>query len=182
MFPMTVVFTTTIWKKSNSTMFRRILTLGVPCLAAAGIVAIAANALAEDDKVFTGSMCSFAEPGHYNGQDRSYVKLLNLSGQTETVSCPLKRDKADQPILKVYIIASAEVDEDSCKLWAREDDFSFESWSHDSVASTAPGYNKTNFGSGVELIFEPGDFASLQITCDLPDDASIVSYYLAEDN
>jgi hypothetical protein len=138
------------------------------------------DTLAHDDKVFNGSMCTFTEPGHYDGQERSNVKLWNQSGQTETVSCPLKRDIANQPILEVYIIASAEVDEDSCLLWAREDDFSYSAWGHDHVESTAPDYNKTTFAYGTATIV-PADWSSLQITCSVPDGSGVLSYYLYED-
>lgn len=143
------------------------------------IVAIGTSALASDAKVFNGSMCDFTEPGHTAGQERSSIKLWNRSGQTETVSCPLKRDHADQPILEAYVIASAEMDEDTCKLWARADDFSYASWSHDHVASVAPSYNKTIFAYDSATL-DPDDFASLQVTCDVPDDGGIYSYYLYE--
>lgn len=155
---------------------RRPQLLWLPIL---GIVAIGTHALASDEKVFSGSMCSFSEQGHYDGQDRGAVKLLNSSGQTETVSCPLKRDRADQAILGAYVIASAQVDEDTCKLWARNDDFTFSTWSHDGVESAGPDYNKTKFATGAATLY-PDDWASLQITCDLPNDARVVNYYLNE--
>ncbi|HEX2881650.1 MAG TPA: hypothetical protein VHO25_19125 [Polyangiaceae bacterium] len=138
------------------------------------------SAFAVDGNIYNGSECTFTEPGHYDGQERSNIKLWNQSGQTETVSCPLKRDIANQPILEVYIIASAEVDEDSCVLWAREDDFSYSAWRHDRVESTAPDYNKTTFAYGTATIV-PADWSSLQLTCSLPDDSGILSYYLYED-
>lgn len=144
-----------------------------------GTVAISARALAADDKVFDGSLCTFAASGHYNGQDRSYIKLWNSSAQTETVSCPLKRDRAEQSVLEAYIIASAEMDEDTCSLWSREDDFSYASWTHNHVVSTAPGYNKTSFAWGATSLV-PDDFASLQLTCEVPDGAGILNYYLYE--
>jgi hypothetical protein len=95
------------------------------------------------------------------------------------VSCPLKRDRADQPVLEAYLIAAAGMDEDTCKLWARDDDFSYSTWAHNHVESTAPNYNKTSFGWGATSL-TPDDFASLQITCDLPDGSGIASYYLNE--
>lgn len=137
------------------------------------------NALANDDKVFNGSMCAFTEPGHYAGQDRSNIKLQNASGQTETVSCPLKRDDPTTSLYAAYVIASAEMDEDTCQLWEREDDFSFSVFTHNSVTSVAPGYNKTAFADGSDTITLT-NYASLQITCDLPDDSTIYNYWFWE--
>jgi hypothetical protein len=156
----------------------RIVSLGVAsgfCLAVQAL-----NALAADDKVFNGSMCTFTEPDHVGGQDRSYFKLWNSSGQTQAVSCPLKRDLGDHDIQEAYIIGSATIDEDTCKLWSVNDDFTYESWTHDDVESVAASYNKTTFSSGSSLL-TPNDWASLQITCDIPDGAGVYNYYLRED-
>jgi hypothetical protein len=145
-----------------------------------GIVGLTATAVAGDDKVFNGSMCTFTEPGHTEGQERSSIKLWNVSGQTETVGCPLKRDIADNVIHEAYIIGSAEIDEDTCKFWAREDDFTYQSWTHNDVQSVSAGYNKTRFAAGSGFMW-PADWASLQITCDVPHNAGVYSYYLWED-
>lgn len=145
-----------------------------------GPLALGATAQASDDKVFNGSLCTFAEPGHTGGQERSSIKLWNQSGQTETFSCPLKRDSVENAVYEAYVIGSAEIDEDSCKFWAREDDFSHQSWTHDHVESVTADYNKTVFSSGAGSM-NPDDWASLQITCDVPTNAGVYSYYLSEE-
>jgi hypothetical protein len=150
------------------------------CLAALTVLVAVSSAMASDDKVFNGSMCTFTEDGEYDGQDRSSIKLANVSGETQDVGCPLKRDIADHAIREAYIIGSATIDEDTCTLWSREDDASYQTWSHDEVVSVAASYNKTTFSSG-DGTLAPDDFASLQITCDVPDDGVILSYYLWED-
>jgi len=153
---------------------------GTTGLIAACVIAFGATAMAEDDKVFNGSMCTFSEPDHSGGQERSNIKLWNQSGQLENISCPVKRDLATGVIFEAYIIGSAQIDEDSCKFWSRDDDFSYEVWTHNNVVSVAPGYNKTEWANGSTYL-DPSDFASLQITCDLPDNTGVYSYWIIEE-
>lgn len=137
------------------------------------------SALAVDGNVYNGAECSFTEPNHVNGQDRSYIKLWNLSGQTETISCPLTRDQTSADVEYVYIIGSDDIDEATCKFWEREDDGGYSSWTYDSVDEESADYNKTRWFNSTSY-GNTTPMASYQITCDLPNDAGVFSYYLEE--
>lgn len=137
------------------------------------------SALAVDGNVYNGSECTFTEPNHVDGQERSSIKLWNQSGQTETVSCPLTRDQTTADVEYVYIIGSASIDETTCKFWEREDDFSHQSWPYDSVEAVTGSYNKTRWFNTTSY-GNTTPWASYQITCDVPNNAGVYSYYLEE--
>jgi hypothetical protein len=146
-------------------------------LGAASLLLVA-SALAVDGNVYNGSECTFTEPGQYNGQDRSYFKLWNSSGSTQTISCPLTRDNVTGNVTYVYVISSDDINSGSCRFWEVEDDFSYQNWTYDSVTQVTPDYDKTRWFNGTTQTTT--DNSSYQITCDMPTGAGIYTYYLEE--
>jgi len=148
-------------------------------VALASILVSTIVVFADDGKVYSGAECKFTEPGSYSGQETSYIKLKNTSGGTRTFGCPFIKDNAGD-YAYAYIIATATMDEDTCKLCAREDDTSWGYWFHDSVTSVATGVNKTSWWDGAAM-GTGSAYDSLQLTCVLPDDGIVYSYYMSED-
>jgi len=140
---------------------------------------IVASADAVDGNVYNGSECTFSEPDHAGGQERSAIKLWNRAGVTEPISCPLTRDVTTGDVEYVYIIGSNSITETTCKFWERIDDFTYNSWSHDSVTAVSASYNKTAWFSSTSWA-NTVSYSSYQITCDLPDDDGVYTYYLEE--
>lgn len=137
------------------------------------------SALAVDGNVYNGSECTFAESGEYDGQERNSMKLWNRSGQAQTFSCPLTRDQTTNDVEYVYIIGSNAISESTCRFWEREDDFTYQSWTHDSIDAETASYNKTRWFDSTSYAATT-DWASYQITCDVPDDGGVYNYYLEE--
>lgn len=140
---------------------------------------IVTSAFAVDGNIYNGSECTFAEPDAYGGQERSIVKLWNRSGQTQAFSCPLTRDLTTSDVEYAYIIGSSAITESTCRFWEREDDFTYSSWTPDSVVAETPSYNKTRWFDSTSYAATT-DWASYQITCDVPDDSGVYNYYLEE--
>jgi hypothetical protein len=137
------------------------------------------SAFGVDGNVYNGSECTFAEPGHYDGQERSNIKLWNQSGGTRTYSCPLTRDLTTSDVEYVYVIVSDTISPSTCHFWEREDDFAYSVWSYDSVEAEAGSYDKIRWFNSTSYAATT-NWASYQITCDVPNGAGIYSYYLEE--
>jgi hypothetical protein len=155
----------------------RIRGYGIKLTLTALLMVAAAQAI--DGNVYNGSECTFTEPDHVDGQERSSIKLWNGSGATETISCPLTRDQTSEDVEYVYIIGSASIDETTCKFWEREDDFTYSNWTHDSVEAETGSYNKTRWFNTTSYA-NTTPMASYQLTCDVPNSAGVYSYYLEE--
>lgn len=146
-------------------------------LAASLVVASAISAV--DGNVYNGSECTFTEPDHVDGQDRDAIQLWNRSGVTENVGCPVTRDQTSEDVEYAYVIGSDDIQAATCKFWEREDDYTYANWSHDGVTTVTADFDKIRWFTSTSY-GNTTPYASYQITCDVPHNAGVYTYYVEE--
>lgn len=128
-----------------------------------------------DEITFSGASCQFSQPGNPEGS-RTPPKLQNKSGATENVICPISRTRTITAIAGGSILTSTDVSPSTCKLRIRN-------WT-DGVASSFDYSNTVNLGGNQQVRWSFGSSpgytiggnSSVAISCDLPDDASVLTY------
>ena len=133
-----------------------------------------------DGKRMPGTMCDFVDDNGESVDRGAGPKFQNRSGSQKSVACPVIQDIIDGDVEYAEIVASATIDEDTCRFYVRYPNGNYYSYTHDDVVSAGGDYNKTRWWNGSSKL-SPYSGGTYTIKCTLPANAVVLSYKVDEE-